>query len=77
MSAISSFRSVIALWDSPEELAEDIGAEAPAVRKWLQRDRIPADWWKSILTTRRAKSAGVTAERLIALAAREPAEARA
>jgi hypothetical protein len=83
MPAIDSFRSVISLWASPEAMAVDIGAGAAAVRKWSQRDRIPDEWWSSILGTMTAKLAGLNAETLVELAKRDaapasdPAEARA
>jgi hypothetical protein len=77
MPRFDSFRSVISLWDSPDDMAADIGATGMAVRKWGQRDRIPDEWWNSILKTSAARGAGLTAARLVALASREPAEARA
>jgi hypothetical protein len=40
-----SFRDVIAEWDSPDALAKDVGANAERVRKWKQRDSIPAEYW--------------------------------
>jgi hypothetical protein len=54
-------------------MALEIGAGIPAVRKWYQRDRIPAEWWLAVLASEPAKYAGVTAETLAALAAREAA----
>lgn len=83
MSEIISFRSVIELWGPKDAhgarlaMASEIGASAGMVTKWWQRDFIPADWWSAVLGTERAVAAGVTAEILTALAAREPAEARA
>jgi len=41
-----------------------------AVRKWAQRDRIPAEWWSAVLATPRVKKARITAELMAALAAR-------
>jgi DNA-binding transcriptional regulator YiaG len=77
MSEISSFRDVIGLWPSHDALASDIGAPVTAVRKWSQRERIPAEWWDSVLSTRTAEAAGITAGVLTKLAARESLEARA
>jgi hypothetical protein len=76
MLMVSSFREVVALWGSPDALAADIGAGIAAARKWPQRDNIPAEWWLPILQTEVARGAGLTAEVLTALAAREPVEAR-
>jgi hypothetical protein len=75
MLAPDSFRSIIELWPSPsaDSMALEIGAGIPAVRKWYQRDRIPAEWWLAVLASEPAKYAGVTAETLAALAAREAA----
>lgn len=83
MLEITSFRSVIELWGPKDAhgarlaMGTEIGASAGMVTKWWQRDAIPAEWWSSILATEKAAAAGVTAELLTALAAREPAEARA
>lgn len=71
MSKIDSFRSVIELWPSPDAMAIDIGAGIAAVRKWHQRDRIPAEWWKSVLATAPARQTGLTAERMALLVARD------
>jgi len=82
--SVSSFREVIGLWApgstleaSLNALASDVGAPVTAVRKWWQRDRIPAEWWSSVISTRTADSNGITAGILARLAAREPVEARA
>lgn len=74
---VSSFREVVGLWDTPDALAAEIGAGVAAARKWPQRNAIPAEWWLPILRTETAQKAGLTAEVLALLAAREPAEARA
>lgn len=73
----TSFRSIIELWPSRDAMAADIGAKAPAISKWWQRDSIPAEWWSAVLGTPKAADSGVTADLLTALAAREVAEARA
>lgn len=77
MSDLTTFQSVIELWPSREAMASDLGAGASGVSKWWQRDSIPAEWWASVLVTKVAITAGVTAELLARLAAREIAEARA
>lgn len=85
MTDLASFRSIIELWGE-SRLA--LAAEFPdvpglpkvtstQVSKWFQRDSIPAEYWSVILATDTAVLNGVTAEMLTALAAREPAEARA
>lgn len=77
MTDLATFRSIIELWPSREAMAADIGAGASTVSKWWQRDSIPADWWTSVLRADRVAAAGITAETLTRLAAREPTEARA
>jgi hypothetical protein len=57
-------------------MAAEIGAGVSAVRKWCQRDRIPDEWWQSILDTPNAKAASITAEMLVELAARATEDAR-
>jgi len=67
----TSFRSIIDLWPSVDAMADEIGASAMAVRKWWQRNRIPAEWWSAVLSAPRVKKAHITtAELLAALAAR-------
>ena len=77
MADLTSFRAIIELWgDSREALASELpGATATQVSKWWQRESIPAEWWSAVLSTDRARDAGVTAELLTALAAREEARA--
>lgn len=77
MTEFASFQSVIELWPSREAMASDIGAGASAVSKWWQRDSVPAEWWSAVLATEVAAGAGLNAEVLTTLAAREPIEARA
>lgn len=77
MPELDSFRSIIDLWDSREEMASDVGAGSWAVRKWLKRDNIPSEWWSALLSTEKAKANGVTADLLTRLAARDIAEVRA
>lgn len=72
---IFSFREIIGLWPSPEAMADDIGAKAPAVRKWGQRDRIPSEWWDSILGSDVAGRNGLTAELMARLSAEKRAPA--
>ncbi len=74
MSENASFRSVIELWGSREALAAELGAGSRTVSKWWQRDRIPEAWWAAIVVLPRAIANGVTAERLMMLAARKGGE---
>jgi hypothetical protein len=74
---ITSFSELIALWDSREAMASDIGAKVPTVTKWAQRNSVPSEWWSPILATDVAIKAGLNAETFVALAARKLDEARA
>jgi hypothetical protein len=66
---------VIELWPSKEAMALDVSSRASTVSKWWQRDSIPADRWSAVLSTDRARGAGLTSDALTSLAAREEARA--
>lgn len=76
-SAITSFRSIIDLWGSREAMASDVGTTNWSVIKWWKRDTIPSEWWTRVLSTDRAKEAGLSADLLARLAAKQVEEARA
>jgi hypothetical protein len=76
VDSVSSFRDVIGLWDSQVKMGADIGARPPLISKWRERDNIPSEWWERILATETARAAGVTAELLTRLAAKQLEEAR-
>lgn len=73
----NSFREVVDLWSSPDALAQDIGAKVETVRKWRQRDSIPAEWWLAVIAAARKREAVLTAGEMAEMAARrtEPVEA--
>jgi hypothetical protein len=71
---MNSFRSIIELWPSRAALAAELGATPAQVSKWWQRKIIPAEWWAAIIASSRAAEAGVNAELLTSLAARETAD---
>jgi len=58
-------------------MAADVGARAPAVSKWRERDNIPSEWWTRVLATEKAKTAGLSADLLARLAAKQVEEVRA
>ncbi|MCK1693681.1 hypothetical protein [Bradyrhizobium sp. 144] len=76
-SPLTSFRSVIALWATREAMAADVGVSNWSVIKWFKRDAIPSEWWTRVCATETAKSAGVDADLLARLAAKQVEEARA
>jgi hypothetical protein len=45
---MNSFRDVIDCWGRVDVMATAIAAPVATVRKWRQRDSIPAEWWLSI-----------------------------
>jgi uncharacterized protein YjcR len=71
MSDLASFRAIVELWDKREALASALGVSPSQVSKWWQRDNIPAEYWASLLGTELARAAGISADRLAALAARK------
>ena len=71
---ITSFRTLIELWETREAMASDISAKASAVSKWWQRDSVPAEWWAPILATETAFKARLKPETLVVLAARTACE---
>jgi hypothetical protein len=73
-SQLTSHRSVIDLWPSREAMAAEVGAGNWAVIKWFKRDSIPSKWWPNVLSTERAKQAGVTSDLLARLASRNVLE---
>lgn len=78
----TSFRAIIELWGTSMGSRIALAAELPGatptqVSKWFQRNSIPAEYWSAVLATERARVAGVTADLLTELAAREVEEARA
>jgi hypothetical protein len=68
-----SFRDIIDLWPSPDALAGEVGSKAETVRKWRQRDSIPAEWWLPVIEAGKARGHALTADTLAALAGRSKA----
>lgn len=67
---ISSFREIIALWDTPAALGAAIGAKPDTVRKWGERDRIPPEYWQRTIDAAKAKGRSISAEDLTRLASK-------
>lgn len=68
-----SFREIIGLWPSPDALAGELGAKVETVRKWRQRDSIPADWWLSVIEAGKTRGQALTSEQFAVIASRTPA----
>lgn len=70
---VSNFREVVGLWKNFNALATEIGANREAVRKWSERNTIPAEWWAPILRTKKARWEGLSADLFAEFAARQVA----
>lgn len=68
---ISSFKDVIALWDTPASMAAAVGAKTDTVRKWAERDRIPDEYWQRTIEAAESMGKHVTAAQLTRLAGRK------
>jgi hypothetical protein len=65
------FSEIINYWDSPDHLANAIGAKYATVIKWRQRNNIPAEWWLDIVDAAAVIKKRVTVDELAVLAARK------
>ena len=65
---VDDFRDVIAIWDTPHELATQVGVRVEAIRKWHQRDRIPPHYWQRIIEAAQAKGQALSADDLTRIA---------
>lgn len=66
---INDFKSVISLWPTTKQLAEDLGESYANVRQWRRRNRIPATHWDRLVqAARRRKFPYVSHSRLARLA---------
>lgn len=66
---MKSFSDIIRLWPNPRSMADAIGAGHWAVAKWQQRDRIPPEWWLSVIRAAAAAGyQGVTLDQMAKIA---------
>lgn len=71
---MSSFREVIDLWPTPVALAQDLtemrGVEVSVyrVRKWRERDSIPADYWQAVINAGSKRGFQITPGQLTQIA---------
>lgn len=68
-----TFRDIIDLWPSPDALAGEVGSKAETVRKWRQRDSIPAEWWLPVIEAGKTHGHDLTTDAFAGLAARSKA----
>lgn len=74
---MESFASIIALWPSAEDLAQDISVPGVTVRQWRRRDSIPPRHWNDIVQSAAARGlSGVTVQHLADIAAASVATGR-
>lgn len=63
------FKPIIELWSGPAALAEDLEVPAKNVRRWIDSDSIPADWFAAVVrAAQRREFQGVTVDRLAEIA---------
>jgi hypothetical protein len=70
---VQNFSEVISLWPSPAVFAKDVGEHIETVRKWRQRNRIPATKWGTLLRAAQAREIPLTSDLLVSIANREAA----
>lgn len=65
---MKTYRDILELWPSRQELADDLGEKLATVHKWHTRNSVPADKWQSLLTAARKRRYPLRPEMLIRLA---------
>ena len=66
-----SFTEIVELWPSADAMAVELGAKVETVRKWRQRDSIPAEWWLLVVRGARRHGHDLSVDALATLAARK------
>lgn len=56
--------AVMERWDSPTDLANDIGMSPITVRSWKYRNKIPVEHWPAIVEAAKKRGFVVTADEL-------------
>jgi hypothetical protein len=67
---MKTFRAIIDLWESHQELWRDLRAQGVelnkmSVSKWYRRDYIPANHWAAVLAAAAARNLDVTEAQLV------------
>ena len=68
MSRPNSFADVVAKWPTVAEMSRDMQLEYDTIRKWKERDNIPATNWFELLRAAKRRKIALSAEDLILLA---------
>ena len=71
---VQSFTEIVGLWPSPDAMAVELGAKVETVRKWRQRDSIPAEWWLAIVEAASRQGHQLAIKDMAELAARKRPE---
>lgn len=66
----ADFRTIISEWPSPDDLAADTKAKPDAVRKWIERNSVPSQYFEPMLAAAKKRRISVTATDLVSAAAR-------
>ena len=64
---MKSNKQIIELWPSRQDLASDIDEKVETVRKWWQRDSIPAPSWDALIRAAKLRKYPVTAQDLVTI----------
>ena len=62
-----TFSQLIGQWPTVAEFARDVGQNLEAVKKWKQRDSIPASHWLAVVGAAEAKGISISIEQLAAM----------
>lgn len=61
---VMTFKQIIQLWPSHQSLADRIGQPVDTVRKWHQRNRVPATVWLALIKSAADEGLDLTLEDL-------------
>ena len=65
---MSTVSDIIGAWPSRADCAEDVGVSEKLIVSWVDRDRIPAGYWRSLVSAAKRRGLdGVTYDRLARL----------
>ena len=68
MGMVSSFSELIDQWPTMTELAADLSEKPGTVRKWKQRECIPADRWRALLDAAKGRDIAIDETLLVRIA---------
>jgi hypothetical protein len=74
MKRVESFTDVVNQWPSMGDMADDMQANYDTIRKWRDRNSIPAPMWFEVLRAAKRRKIALDAEDLVMLARNGAAE---